>query len=815
MNLSKKARRVTGRVARSTIEHLESRRLLANDPLYVLAHGADLGDFSEDWMVDMAVAINDRNDFGFTRTQIEGSEFEREDVDPLDGTSLVLPSGSARNFILFNWDDVSGLDSPGTADSDAVAGRLATLVTTQLTEGKPRDVHLIGHSRGGYVVTDVARRLAGVDDQISFLQLTTLDAQAYASDGNITSSPSNVDWHDNYFQSTGLFDGFEISMGAIDGGFNLDLTEALDAWTEAEGGRADSFSSALGTPFSGNHSEVRDWYHWTIDVTDDGTPYSSDTQSLGSDPDATRELLYGGFNSDIDGDGSPDTFGKGTSIGFHYSRSDALERRTFAGFGGLDLVFVIDTTGSMSDDIAAVRDAVQEIVSNVEDVVPDFQIGIVRYSDFGDIDPVTETVVPLTSDIDEIVAGLDTISARGGGDRPEAVYSGLMHAIRMEQDLGGWRGGIYRKSVILFGDAPPKEPEPNTGYDKYDVSIAAFLADPVDIFGVAIGDNGDVVSSFGTISVAGGGDLIRAANSGDVVAAVGAAIGSIAGASEVDLDDASGILRVFGSGDDDVISVTRDGSVLTTTINGADTEFTASDVLEIQIEARAGNDSVSLGAGVGYAIIHGGEGDDTLTGSAGRDALYGDNGNDVLRGNAAGDLLDGGAGDDTLEGQDGDDTLQGGIGDDVLNAGPGVDAVSYLDRSDNVSIFLDAEDGTSGAEGESDTLTGFEQAIGGAGDDLIVGNVDANFLIGLAGDDTLSGGDGKDTLLGNDGADELRGGNDNDTLIALSGLFSDTTPDRLFGGGGIDIALADDDDDVDELGRGLLLDVSSYLSELT
>ena len=57
-----------------------------------------------------------------------------------------------------------------------------------------------------------------------------------------------------------------------------------------------------------------------------------------------------------------------------------------------------------------------------------------------------------------------------------------------------------------------------------------------------------------------------------------------------------------------------------------------------------------------------------------------------------------------------------------------------------------------------------ENANGGDGDDLVIGNESGNVLSGLGGDDTLLGGDGVDTLDGGDGKDRLDGGRGNDTL---------------------------------------------------
>jgi hypothetical protein len=76
------------------------------------------------------------------------------------------------------------------------------------------------------------------------------------------------------------------------------------------------------------------------------------------------------------------------------------------------------------------------------------------------------------------------LSASGGCDRPESVYSGLMAAIRLP-----WRDGVT-KAVIIMGDAPPHDPEPVTGYTRSSVSAAAIAVDPAALYSINIGGGG-------------------------------------------------------------------------------------------------------------------------------------------------------------------------------------------------------------------------------------------------------------------------------------------------------------------------------------
>ena len=92
-----------------------------------------------------------------------------------------------------------------------------------------------------------------------------------------------------------------------------------------------------------------------------------------------------------------------------------------------------------------------------------------------------------------------------------------------------------------------------------------------------------------------------------------------------------------------------------------------------------------------------------------------------------------------------------------------------------------------GMTGNVSIYTGvvIENAIGGGGSDVIVGNSAANTLSGNGGMDTISGFGGADILYGGLGNDSLFGGDQNDTLNGQDGidnLYGDAGNDELNGG---------------------------------
>lgn len=116
----------------------------------------------------------------------------------------------------------------------------------------------------------------------------------------------------------------------------------------------------------------------------------------------------------------------------------------------VDVCFIIDTTGSMSDEIARVKQTLLAVTgklrSDAQEV--DLRYGAVLYRDIGD--QYLTQMHPFTSDIQAFDQALQGIEADGGGDGPESLNQGLAVA------MGGmdWREDTA-KVAFLIADAPP------------------------------------------------------------------------------------------------------------------------------------------------------------------------------------------------------------------------------------------------------------------------------------------------------------------------------------------------------------------------
>lgn len=141
------------------------------------------------------------------------------------------------------------------------------------------------------------------------------------------------------------------------------------------------------------------------------------------------------------------------------------------GGSGLDLCFVVDTTGSMGDDIDNAKENMKNIISSLQEKTSDYRVALIDYRDFSyrgySYDYPAMIQFDFTNDNEEIISGINDLSLGNGGDNPETVYSGLAETLKLN-----WRDRA-QKVIIILGDAEPLDPEPETGYT-YDI-IAKML----------------------------------------------------------------------------------------------------------------------------------------------------------------------------------------------------------------------------------------------------------------------------------------------------------------------------------------------------
>jgi hypothetical protein len=143
--------------------------------------------------------------------------------------------------------------------------------------------------------------------------------------------------------------------------------------------------------------------------------------------------------------------------------------------GVVDLVFLLDVSGSMQECIDAVKGSIGSFINtlssanaNNEMPVKDWRIKICGYRDHADDSNDWFVDHPFVRDVPTLLAQLDapTMQASGGGDEPESLLDALYKVAKMEQagaqetDLPDrWRPrGAATRVVVFFTDASFKSP---------------------------------------------------------------------------------------------------------------------------------------------------------------------------------------------------------------------------------------------------------------------------------------------------------------------------------------------------------------------
>ncbi|MFI5171948.1 MAG: T9SS type A sorting domain-containing protein [Chitinophagales bacterium] len=151
-----------------------------------------------------------------------------------------------------------------------------------------------------------------------------------------------------------------------------------------------------------------------------------------------------------------------------------------------DLVFLIDKTGSMSDDIGEIKKSINTIIDQVKPY-KNTRIGFAFYGDANADKTLWYNFVNLDSDFEKAKTTVNNIATVGGGDTKESVNDGIVTTINKMN----WGEG-RRRMILLIGDAPSHEP-PMSKYSLNDVLALAKDQDVImNFYPVVIGFSGKV-----------------------------------------------------------------------------------------------------------------------------------------------------------------------------------------------------------------------------------------------------------------------------------------------------------------------------------
>ena len=176
----------------------------------------------------------------------------------------------------------------------------------------------------------------------------------------------------------------------------------------------------------------------------------------------------------------------------------------------IEVVFVLDATGSMGGMIANAKDKIYAIATTMAQTepAPELSMGVIAFRDKSD-SYITKQL-PLTDNLDDLYSQLLDINAGGGGDHPESVNQALAEAVFDYQ----WdpRPSTLRM-IYLIGDAPPHMNYPND--IKYPVSCQEAKKKDIIINTIQCGTTGQTRSIWQNIAQNANGEYLSLNQAGN------------------------------------------------------------------------------------------------------------------------------------------------------------------------------------------------------------------------------------------------------------------------------------------------------------
>ncbi len=178
----------------------------------------------------------------------------------------------------------------------------------------------------------------------------------------------------------------------------------------------------------------------------------------------------------------------------------------------IDVVFVLDTTGSMGGLIQTAKEKIWSIATTMASAqqTPDIRIGLVAYRDRGD--SYVTKIVELSDDLDSVYATLMDFEAAGGNDTPESVNKALYDAVH---NMSWSQEDQAYQVIFLVGDAPPHMDYNEVQYPEI---IASALEKGIVVNTIQCGEIPSAVAPWTQIASLGHGNFFQVEQAGGAVA---------------------------------------------------------------------------------------------------------------------------------------------------------------------------------------------------------------------------------------------------------------------------------------------------------
>ena len=240
-------------------------------------------------------------------------------------------------------------------------------------------------------------------------------------------------------------------------------------------------------------------------------------------------------------------------------------------FKKVDIMFLVDVSGSYGDDLATFRTQSSEIINSFALAGIDVKIGVSSFSDFpispygGGSDYAFRLDQPLTSDYPLVTTAINNLGLLWGSDEPESQLEGLFQT---GESATGWREGAL-PIIFLATDASFHNSDDEVAYPGHGLTetVAKLNALGIKVFGLQSGGSIDDVIEIANLTD--GSTFNLSGDSDEVVTAINNAIVGVSTDFTVSLVPSSDTAGVVQSITPDILGAHAGDSF--TNVNSSDT----------------------------------------------------------------------------------------------------------------------------------------------------------------------------------------------------------------------------------------------------
>lgn len=187
--------------------------------------------------------------------------------------------------------------------------------------------------------------------------------------------------------------------------------------------------------------------------------------------------------------------------------------------GPIDVILVLDTTGSMQSSVDAVPNAIASI-RKLREKSKDIRLAVVTFRDLEEKnDRPYFRVIPFSKNVEGMLDYLNSLKVDGGGDTPEDLLHGVSMGLALWEKEGPRPGRVPTKIIIVITDAPAKSPDSRRNTWE-SIGERAYKVDPAHIYPIIVGSDATALEHAQILADKTGGKVIRAAKGDEVEQAI-------------------------------------------------------------------------------------------------------------------------------------------------------------------------------------------------------------------------------------------------------------------------------------------------------